>query len=233
MKKSAYTLAEVLITILVIGVISAMTLPSLIKNYQKFVTATHLKKVYSTLEQLIVRADADYGDLMFRQYAGHNFSAINFRNNYMIPYFDGSKALTNEQIKKLYKIKSPGDIFVYPFYVEDKDGNGAKLQLKTGEILFMHTAYGRQGGVCLDIALDLNGAKGPNKSGKDIFYMQISFYDNKLLMYNEKKIKGYELTYSQYTSDSALLDNCINGDGTSCGAVIKRNGWVIPKDYPW
>lgn len=42
--KVAFTLAEVLITLGIIGVVAAMTLPTLIANYQKRQTVVQLKK---------------------------------------------------------------------------------------------------------------------------------------------------------------------------------------------
>lgn len=44
-----FTLAEVLITLGVIGVVAAMTLPMLIQNYQKTVLKSQFKKTYTTL----------------------------------------------------------------------------------------------------------------------------------------------------------------------------------------
>ena len=51
LKKSAFTLAEVLITLGIIGVVAAMTLPVLTQKYQKMVLKNQYKKVYSTLSQ--------------------------------------------------------------------------------------------------------------------------------------------------------------------------------------
>ena len=48
-RKVAFTLAEVLITLGIIGVVAAMTMPSLIQNYQKQEMAAKVKKVYSVL----------------------------------------------------------------------------------------------------------------------------------------------------------------------------------------
>lgn len=45
LKKAAFTLAEVLITLGIIGVVAAMTMPSLIQNYQEKATVTKLKNV--------------------------------------------------------------------------------------------------------------------------------------------------------------------------------------------
>src|SRR5574344_429982 len=60
-KKSAFTLAEVLITLGIIGVVAALTLPSLIENHNKKVWVTSLQKNYSVLEQGFQKMKADDG----------------------------------------------------------------------------------------------------------------------------------------------------------------------------
>ena len=47
--KKGFTLAEVLITLGIIGIVAAMTMPALIANHQKQVAATAVKKMYSQL----------------------------------------------------------------------------------------------------------------------------------------------------------------------------------------
>ena len=66
-KYFAFTIAEVLITIGVVGVVAAITIPLLIQNsnYKKF--TTQFKKSLSTLNQAAISAqaqyDMDYGSL--------------------------------------------------------------------------------------------------------------------------------------------------------------------------
>lgn len=60
-KKFAFTLAEVLITLGIIGVVAAMTMPSLIANYQEKQRVSQLKKVYSALSQAFVTAVQENG----------------------------------------------------------------------------------------------------------------------------------------------------------------------------
>lgn len=60
-KKFAFTLAEVLITLGIIGVVAAMTMPSLITNYQEKQRVSQLKKVYSALSQAFVSAVQENG----------------------------------------------------------------------------------------------------------------------------------------------------------------------------
>ena len=58
-RKVAFTLAEVLITLGIIGVVAVLTLPSIITNYQKKVTVERLKKTYSTLWQAVQMSVVD------------------------------------------------------------------------------------------------------------------------------------------------------------------------------
>ena len=63
--KSAFTLAEVLITLGIIGVVAAMTIPVLVQNHRKHVVETKLKKVYSLVNQAIKMSEAEYGDIEY------------------------------------------------------------------------------------------------------------------------------------------------------------------------
>ena len=59
----AFTLAEVLITLGVIGIIAALTLPSLIAKYQDEVLVNATKKAYSIIQNALVDAQADGGTI--------------------------------------------------------------------------------------------------------------------------------------------------------------------------
>ena len=59
--KTAFTLAEVLITLGIIGIVSAMTIPTLINNYKEKVRDNQFKKVYATLMQAYNASVAEYG----------------------------------------------------------------------------------------------------------------------------------------------------------------------------
>lgn len=57
-----FTLAEVLITLGIIGIVAAMTMPMLLAKYQNMVLLTRVKKTYSTITNAINLAKADIGD---------------------------------------------------------------------------------------------------------------------------------------------------------------------------
>lgn len=62
-EKFAFTLAEVLITLGVIGVVAAITIPGLITSYNKKITETRLAKFYSVFNQAIRLSVAENGDV--------------------------------------------------------------------------------------------------------------------------------------------------------------------------
>ena len=60
--KKAFTLAEVLITLMIIGIVAALTIPSVISNYQQQEFKTGLKKAVSVLNEAIQTNIAQEGE---------------------------------------------------------------------------------------------------------------------------------------------------------------------------
>ena len=86
--KKAFTLAEVLITIGIIGIVAAITLPVLVSNYRKKVYSSRLKTFYSTMSQAITLSEAENGP---KEYWGHSSSLVSnkggqFIEIYLLPY---------------------------------------------------------------------------------------------------------------------------------------------------
>ncbi|MBQ8168255.1 type II secretion system protein, partial [bacterium] len=61
--KKAFTLAEVLITLAIIGVVAAMTIPTLIGNYKKLVVEVRLAKFYNNMNHALKLSTLDNGAL--------------------------------------------------------------------------------------------------------------------------------------------------------------------------
>ncbi len=240
-KCTAFTLAEVLITLGIIGIVAALTLPSLINEYKKKEVETRLAHTYSTMTQAFKLAEADNGESQYwtKNIAGSsNISDMSivddFLTAYFIPYLN-----FNTKIETIdgYGLKKLGyDVRYFNGY----QMNEMRItRLNNGVILFWGMFIGRQGICALHIVLDINGTKGPNRIGSDLFDMTYSLYDGELFMSGEKNIDGDKLTYSKKQNYQQLLDNCKRtttpdyfAPNYSCGAVIKLNGWKIPKDYP-
>ena len=92
MKIRAFTLAEVLITLGIIGVVAAMTIPSLINSYQHKVLETQFKKAYAILYQLVLQVQNDAGmplnvkDYSYA-YTGDKWKLYNALKPYIIANF--------------------------------------------------------------------------------------------------------------------------------------------------
>lgn len=89
--KNGFTLAEVLITLGIIGVVAAMTMPTLIQKNQDKELISRIKKTYSDVSNAIIRAQTDYGVV------GDNSALFDPNNTSIetaekfVKYFNGAK----------------------------------------------------------------------------------------------------------------------------------------------
>ena len=87
----AFTLSEVLITLGIIGIIAAMTLPAIIGNYNKKVTVQKLKQTYSILQQAVLLSQMENGEprewnLTRFEHADSKDAIMEVCETYFIPY---------------------------------------------------------------------------------------------------------------------------------------------------
>ena len=76
--KRGFTLAEVLVTLGIIGVVSAMTVPTLMQNYQRKSYVTQLHKVYNEIQQAAVMYMNDKNALNLREAGLINDNSIDY-----------------------------------------------------------------------------------------------------------------------------------------------------------
>ena len=92
---NGFTLAEVLITLVVIGVVAAMTIPNVVYNNKKHEYSSKFKKFYSTMTQASIRAKADgkdWGDWAATHTSSSGNSSIaEFTEEYLFPYISVAK----------------------------------------------------------------------------------------------------------------------------------------------
>ncbi|MBQ9246171.1 prepilin-type N-terminal cleavage/methylation domain-containing protein [bacterium] len=241
-KFSAFTLAEVLITLVIIGMIAAMTVPTLIANYQKEETISRLKKVYSTLSQTTNRAIADNGPIesweMIDGNGTWNGSKF-FAENYLIPYLNVLQKCENNNIDRCKFVANGLDNKkLSTSYVAELSDKNYRFYLNDGTFISVWTyknlnVSGKNHKQYATIVFDINGQKGPNRLGRDIFGMDY-FIDTTL--YPELKGKFVpryiNLSRNQLLSNSGYMCNK-KQSGSACLAVIYKDGWQIKSDYPW
>ena len=122
LKKAAFTLAEVLITLGIIGVVAAMTLPSLIQNYHEKQRVTQLKKAYSVMQNAFLMAQEEYGDITDWGLTITNTGEKDDDGNDILDN-SGTENVMNILMKYVEKSKIPQNSYIG--YVESIDGRQA------------------------------------------------------------------------------------------------------------
>ena len=238
-RRFAFTLAEVLITLGIIGVVAALVFPSVITNYKKQQTVTKLKQTYSLLSQALTAAQAQYGDPLnwdIGYYKGQDSSTVdgdvvpNFLNKYLYPNLKIVKSGDNfidSGYKGPYGPISKKRQFRYGSYFVLADGTLVNVFLGS------HCAEENDNGECIDrnaghlmFGVDINGFKGNNIVGKEYFLMYFNF---------DKKHMNFFMPGSSSTvSRRTLLRECSSDGGAQyCGGLIQVDNWQIKDDYPW
>lgn len=201
--KLAFTLPEVLITLGIIGVVAALTIPSLMSKYHRMTVETKLKKFYSTVNQAIKLSEEDNDGFPPLDSStvkdNDNVELINdYYSKYIVKYMSGVT---------LNKVTSFG------VKVLLSDGSGFTSYLQAQAI---------NGAPTLWVMYCLNA---------DEKYCKNNVYDgkNQFLFYIDTE-KAHMETFG---SDKGSCYNTNNELRYSCAGLIKQNGWKIPDDYPW
>jgi len=206
-KKHAFTLAEVLIVIGIIGVIANMTIPTLVKNVAKQEMSARLKKYYSSMSQAILLSSIDNGpstDWQFVQY-GTNVDSLDFFNNYFAKYMRYSKIDSNFR-------EVPAAPLSTKVYFDD--GSAVKLSM----------------GTCVDHVFDANGDKNPNKSGYDQFVFLFCTGTGATSWFGRSdKTFG---AYGEGKTRAQALSDCITA-AYYCSSLLILDNWEFKDDYPY
>ena len=249
---AAFTLAEVLITLGIIGVVAAMTMPSLVASYQKQQVVAQLKKAYTELSQTLKMAEAENGPIDSWDVTSMNKSqegADLFANTFLVPYIKTIKTcfpstsecwaddvynLNGSKVSYLGNNRAEFNSFVTVsgysvYYWLNSDGRGGWLWV------------------------DLNGPKKPNIIGKDVFAFTMRWISSSPAgaVSCERKL-GVSMIGATCKAETSPRDGLFSGNftngvsdykckkgaggswaGTYCGALIMQDGWTISKDYPW
>lgn len=215
----AFTLSEILITLGIISVVAALTIPPLMAKFENQKNIELLKKFYSTFSQALKNAAYKEGYL---DDLSCYYEAIGVTNNSNTQ--DRVEKAIASISKELVNIKScqnpTGTGFALGQCTDYKmnnnyDGTGIDMDfhynLVTPDGMYIsYTASGSSvnGGWTL---VDVNGSKKPNRQGRDIFTFW-NFEGNKVL-------------------SPVNMGNCTteNKYGQSCAYRIISNGWKM--DY--
>ena len=193
-KSSGFTLAEVLVTLGIIGVVAAMTIPTLMQNYQRQSYVTQLKKVYSEIGQAAERyaADNNVVSLTESRLRGNSTEVNRFATTYfkVVKNCHGSYTpCFSENYDKIegdsFTVKGHSCMFTgtlasgaaicmdsgaFESVKADKDINGDG-KIDENDVI---TNNGVNVGQALTIEVDINGPQGPNVNGRDLFSIDVA-----------------------------------------------------------
>ncbi len=212
-KKFAFTLSEVLVTMSIIGVISALTVPTLVNSYQKKAQAVQLRKVVSDISNAVDMAITEEGKT--------KFSATK--------YFDNSDLFVTEKLKTIKTCEKnddndeTGECFASEAY-RSIDGTTSKSFSCGGNSYVLANSAA----VCLkyykpglipyvSVNVDVNGKEGPNVGGRDMY----GFY---ITQEGEISVKP-DGTEGTYTTNDCTKDPV----GLACYQIITEANWKM--DY--
>ena len=204
--RSAFTLAEVLITLGIIGVVAAMTLPAIVNKYKERETVTKVKKFYSVMNQALLLAIKDNGYVDEWNFLEHDIDTGSQISDKFASYFKPYLKILKDCGQKSGCI-APGTYKL----LDNSDWNDYntswyyKMILADGSYMWMRACNTECNSVdagttnaCGLIWFDINGKKEPNIIGKDVFVFVIK--KNSILphQYNDCEIGKSGWSCSKY-----------------------------------
>lgn len=213
MEKKAFTLAEVLITLGIVGVVAAITIPGLITSYRAIVLESQFKEQYSRLAQALrMMVKEEEISLVPKDIRG-NFS------KYLSKYYNISHDCGNINIgtKGCITLNAEGYVDHYKNYTGDKiefsyldDGT---IVLNDGTTLFFEQGNQAISKGSYLIGVDINGyLNKPNRLGHDLFIFEVG-ENGELIAPNPQTGKWHFYQCSK-TSNSV-----VNGYGCAAKAI--------------
>ncbi len=227
MRKNGFTLAEVLITLGIIGVISALTLPTVTQDVTKQKVGPSLAKAVNTLENANTNLlrNTDTRSLYDACNNGtEEYEPNSVETEYVSCLLNHSNIFGTQLTGTNY-----GGID-YNNCLMTKDG----IAFCTGE-LGVPSSGGKSPknyyGLAVPIMIDINGPETkPNKVGKDAFSFLVDFYGTLIpnggRQYNVFMGKATEAPLWETTCNSESITDPID-----CAGSIVDNNWKVIYNY--
>ena len=207
-------------TLGIIGVVSAMTVPTLMQNYQRKSYVTQLHKVYNELSQALLQYQTDRNAINLKE-AGLNSqtAAANFIREYFNIVQDCGDERTScfpetAEYKKLSGTTLSGWYTPRTYFVL---ANGSSIGISYRP---------NNAEVICEVYVDINGAKGPNIAGRDLF--PIFLYNNGLIDdYDFKTTTTAPMTKEQRDTNYLTCANNNGGSWEGCFGKILNDNWEM------
>lgn len=213
LKYNAFTLAEVLITLSIIGIVAAMTLPMIVSKYQKCLVANQVKKFYTNFNQAIKLSEIENGE--FKDWSYENSNEL--YDKYLAKFL---KVVQVQRNIHMYGNFAGGIKFIFV------DGTQAICSPATNL-----NGYGNGAKINPCIFYTKGVAKWTDSAIKAGYSTHNVFW----FLINEKGV--LEPPYMN-SPRYRLIELCekidSTGNGmTACGTLLYKDNWEIKDDYPW
>ncbi len=236
-RKVAFTLAEVLITLGIIGVVAALTIPNVIQHYKKQEVVARLKSAESIFSQMLYFSVAENGDPQNWDLADHEGAssqtttgkeiATKVTEKYFLPYLKAKKYYGYTSLENAgYPVYHRADGSLQKWNLDEKDWWACIIELSNGMTVFLKpdSTGTDENGIWyffeFIIYIDINGKKGPNVWGRDMFSARIDTKNGKFAWPSSTASRNY------------LKNGCGGVLATRCGTLIWKDGYEIKDDYP-
>lgn len=238
----AFTLSEVLITLSIIGVVAAITMPLIINNYKKVETVSRLKQTYTIISQAVNMSKNENGPLESWNIPNATWGNATYTQGKI--FFD---SYLKQYLRIIKDCKSRTKACWADKYSLANNGNATYFNASSnytyGVVLNNGVVIGFwPQNTVVEVYIDLNGKKGPNIYSKDAFIIIIAkeaISSNNLGQINKAGVYMYGQGYSREKYTGQTSSNCSycpcnkRQQGHWCGALIMFDNWQINSDYPW
>jgi len=208
-----FTLTEILVTLTIIGIVAALTIPVIIQNIQTIQNKAAFKKVYADLDQATRRILIDYGGTI----NGICAQATALERNRCIRDKYSKKCSSDDEDLSwdncFVMTAADGGEWKNLDNTNPIIGQDASAILSNGVLIhtWLRTSGCTSGeneinNICARIIVDVNGFKKPNVTGKDIFLIHLV----------EQGIKPYGTQGDDYECTTT-------SDGWGCAAAYLLN----------
>lgn len=242
--KKGFTLAEILITLGIIGIIAAITLPSVINKYKEKVTLHKLENTYSLL------ANA-YNEALFEYGTPDTWPNKNVNGMGVAEIFAKKLRLTDICLTTSVKCHLNTKIVEYMSLNGFDTGSykylvGTVARLNDMKIIFYFKAPECRGWseyswdsvtkqspyyhACGTISVDINGNNKPNRYGVDLF--QFIFTDSKIVPGGTPPTPYYNLR-TACNPTMTTWDGSVNGSFCTAWLLIKKNMNYLREEVNW
>ena len=205
-----------LITLVIIGVIAALTIPNLMQKYTEQTTVKKVQKFYSNLANAYNLAIKENGTATEWGLTGNNSDTTKIVFDILIkPYFKIAKDCghtNNSDCIANVKYKYFNDTDAYNYR---GDRSIYKIILDDGSCIWIR---GNSTGA-FDIYYDVNGKKGPNKWGHDLLWFY-TYSDRAIVPAGLPSGSKYSVDAFDRTCNSSATHN---GHGCAAWVIYKGN----------